>query len=98
MRINLLQEKAPAGGFPLALTPAQRKEARSVLAAYGDFWTQLRFRKGWAEPPFSREDVLPMLERASEIVACIRSELDKLDQGFKLRMIDGRSVDISPPG
>jgi hypothetical protein len=37
-----------------------------------------------------------MLEKASEIVACIRSELDKLDQGFKLRMIDGRSVDTPP--
>lgn len=61
-----------------------------MLAAYGDFWQQLRFRKGWAEPPFPRDQVLPMLERAAELVARIRADLDRRDTGFKLRMVDGR--------
>ena len=56
---NNHKKKHPPGAPSLApaeerlgLSLAARKEARSVLSAYSDFWSQLRFRKGWAEPPF----------------------------------------------
>ena len=56
---NKHKKKHPPGAPSLApaeerlgLSLSERKEARSVLSAYADFWSQLRFRKGWAEPPF----------------------------------------------
>jgi hypothetical protein len=49
-----------------------------------------QFRKGWAQPPFSRAEVMPLLERAAEIVVLIRADLDKHDKSFKMRMMDGR--------
>lgn len=52
-------------------------EAARVREAYGDFWQHIKFRKGWAKPPFPQERADPFLREAAGLVVCIRSLLDR---------------------
>ena len=72
------------------LTSEQQSKKAQLVSAYCDFWNNIRFRKGWQKPIFLKEEVLPLLERAAEIVIRKRSEIDtKTKNAFTMRMIDG---------
>lgn len=71
-----------------------QKEARLVVAAYNDFFEHISFRKGWKEPPFAREESQDAFSDAARLVARIRVEvLDRRDEGFKIRQVDGSARD-----
>src|SRR3989338_5344295 len=58
------------------LSAGQSRDILALKAAYGSFWKNPRFVKGYAEPKFSRGEVEPILSRAAEYVVRIRSHLD----------------------
>ena len=51
--------------------------------------TASRFRRGWAKPLFSYEEVEHLLELAADIVVKIRKEVDEKNSSLKLRVLDG---------
>lgn len=71
-----------------------RIEATRVAEAYDAFFEHISFRKGWKEPPFTREESSGAFKAASHVVARIRCEvLDQRDPGFKIRQVDGSARD-----
>ena len=71
------------------LTHAEKTKKSQLIGAYSDFWNNIRFRQGWQKPIFLKEEVLPLLDRAAEIVIRKRTELDAKSTEFKMRMVDG---------
>lgn len=59
--------------------------------AYLNFFNHVRYRNGWESPPFSKEEVLPLLEDAARLVTEVRAHLDRLQPSTKLRCIDGEA-------
>lgn len=73
-----------------SLTLRERRCVREVHDAYADFWHALQFRRGWAKPPFSLEDVDDLLWKAADYCVRIRSHLDEANDGtIKMRVVDG---------
>eukprot|EP01124_Arcella_intermedia_P034985 TRINITY_DN8803_c0_g3_i1.p1 TRINITY_DN8803_c0_g3~~TRINITY_DN8803_c0_g3_i1.p1 ORF type:complete len:389 (-),score=121.06 TRINITY_DN8803_c0_g3_i1:59-1225(-) len=60
-----------------------------VKDAYSAFWDNIKFKRGWEKPLFSKEEVDHLLEEAADIVVEIRNGLDQKDPSFKLRMLEG---------
>merc|ERR1712007_14920 len=52
-----------------------RKLADEVVDAYESFFDHISFRKGWKQPPFSREDAANAFAAAARIVARVRVEI-----------------------
>lgn len=71
------------------LSEKQLRARAAVVLAYADWWNHLKFKKGWATPLFTFNEVKPLLDRAAEIVVRIRAVLDATDPSFKVRMVDG---------
>lgn len=59
--------------------------------AYLNFFNHVRYRNGWESPPFSKEEVMPLLEDAARLVTEVRAHLDRLQPSTKLRCIDGEA-------
>lgn len=76
------------------LTNKEKRKKEELVEAYSDFWNNIRFRKGWQQPVFTREEVLHLLEKAADIVIRKRTLLDEEEDGFKMRMIDGSARDF----
>eukprot|EP01129_Flabellula_baltica_P005195 TRINITY_DN1859_c0_g1_i1.p1 TRINITY_DN1859_c0_g1~~TRINITY_DN1859_c0_g1_i1.p1 ORF type:complete len:570 (-),score=144.42 TRINITY_DN1859_c0_g1_i1:37-1716(-) len=63
---------------------------KQVLDAYGQFWNNIRFKKGWDTPAFNREDVEDLLDLCAEIVVRIRTVIDSTKKNkMTLRIVDG---------
>lgn len=73
------------------LTPKQQRDVLNVKSAIESFWDNIKFRKEWEKPLFSKEEVQPLIQEASEIVVRIRSDMDEKDPSFKLRLLDGNA-------
>ena len=68
--------------------------AADAAAAYEAFFDHISFRKGWKQPPFTREEAAQVFATAACIVARARVEiLDVRDGGVKLRQIEGSARD-----
>ena len=76
---------------PYELTSADEQQIDKIIDAYQAFWDHIRFRKGWAKPAFTYEDVEIPMGIAAEYVVRIRRELDKRNPGMKMRMVDGNA-------
>lgn len=88
----------PEARKPSAPAVAQPKdlnvEVHGVVAAYKGFFQHISYRKGWKEPPFAEADALDAFTTAARIVARARIEvLDKRDEGFKIRQVEGSACD-----
>lgn len=69
-------------------------EAKAVVAAYEDFFNHISFRKGWKDPPFTREEAIDSFQSAARVVACVRVLiLDSRDTGVKIRQVEGSARD-----
>jgi len=66
-----------------------RRMVLDIQHSYESFWDHIRFKRGWAVPPFSRQESLPLLHRSATIAAAVRMHLDKINPGFKIRLTDG---------
>eukprot|EP00760_Papus_ankaliazontas_P015262 PhM_4_TR16436/c0_g1_i1/m.24882 len=64
-----------------------------IVDAYSRFWDHIRFRKGWAVPPFQLKEVISMLQESAEYVVRIRRYLDETHPGMKMRQPDGQAQD-----
>ena len=76
------------------LTANQSRDILALKAAYGAFWSNPRFTKGYVEPHYSRSDVEGLLTKAAEYVVRIRSHLDdqsELSPERKKRVLAGYS-------
>lgn len=71
-----------------SLTREETRKKKQLIDAYSDFWNNIKFRRGWQKPLFTREEVLHLLDRAAEIVIRKRTEIDENGE-FKMRMVDG---------
>jgi hypothetical protein len=71
------------------LSSEDKKKVIEVKEAYNSFWDHIKFKRGWAKPLFSKEEVDDLLTEAAEIVVKIRNQLDKENPCFKLRMLEG---------
>eukprot|EP01012_Entosiphon_sulcatum_P054981 TRINITY_DN762_c0_g3_i1.p1 TRINITY_DN762_c0_g3~~TRINITY_DN762_c0_g3_i1.p1 ORF type:complete len:726 (-),score=198.76 TRINITY_DN762_c0_g3_i1:281-2458(-) len=71
------------------LTAQGKQDVINVVEAYGHFWSNIKFTKGWATPPFKREEVEDLLHQAAEYVVRIRNHLDAKDASMKMRVRDG---------
>lgn len=71
------------------LTAQGKQDLINVIEAYGHFWNNIKFNKGWATPPFKREEVEDLLHQAAEYVVRIRNHLDSKDPSVKMRVRDG---------
>lgn len=68
--------------------------AKSIVAAYEEFFNHIGFRKGWKVPPFSREEVGAAFLAAALVVARARVlVLDPRDPGIKIRQVEGSARD-----
>ena len=73
------------------LSNADELKIDKLVDAYKGYWEHIRFRKGWAVPAFSFEDVEIPMGIAAEYVVRIRNELDKKNPGMKMRLVDGNA-------
>jgi len=73
------------------LTSEDKQKILAVKNAYSSFWDHIKFKKGWAKPCISKEEVDHLLNEAAKIVVRIRKEMDKEDPTFKLRMLEGNA-------
>eukprot|EP01124_Arcella_intermedia_P034984 TRINITY_DN8803_c0_g2_i1.p1 TRINITY_DN8803_c0_g2~~TRINITY_DN8803_c0_g2_i1.p1 ORF type:complete len:562 (-),score=159.03 TRINITY_DN8803_c0_g2_i1:96-1781(-) len=71
------------------MSKSDKTKAYMVKDAYSSFWDNIKFKRGWAKPLFSKEEVDHLLEEAADIVVEIRNGLDLKDPSFKLRMLEG---------
>lgn len=62
-----------------------------VFEAYMNFFEHVRFRNGWATPPFTRDDVSPIFREAADVTVRIRNFLDVKNPATKLRKADGEA-------
>lgn len=79
---------------PMPLTGKMKSDVKAVKEAYGTFWDNIKFRKGWEKPLFTKDEVAPLLDEAAEVVVRIRSKLDEINPGFKLRMLEGSAKEF----
>lgn len=70
-------------------TAADAEKAEHVSEAFLSFFEHIRFRNGWAQPPFKKEDVAPLFREAADVVVRIRNFLDFNNPSTKLRKVDG---------
>jgi hypothetical protein len=68
-------------------------KAKAITAAYNAFFDDFRFKKGWKQLPFSREEVATPLGIAAGIVAQARNEIDARDKGITLWQTGGSAID-----
>lgn len=69
-------------------------KARDVAESYESFFDHIAFRKGWKQPPFTRDEVRPAFKRAACIVARARAEvLDVRNTDIKIRQVEGSARD-----
>jgi hypothetical protein len=74
-------------------SPDWQAKANAVVAAYNSFFDDLRFRKGWKQLPFSREEIATPFGIAARIVARARNEIDARDKGITLWQTGGSACD-----
>lgn len=67
------------------------RQVDHVFDAYMGFFEHIRFRNGWATPPFSRDTVSPLFREAAAVTVRIRNFLDTQDSSTKLRKADGEA-------
>eukprot|EP00659_Diplonema_papillatum_P018249 gene18249-28123_t len=68
-----------------------RGAAAEIVESYKEYWQHIRFKKGWATPPFSLESVEPLLKEAAKHTAHIMAALNKSQDGHSLRKRGGES-------
>jgi hypothetical protein len=73
------------------LTSDQVAGAYRVFEGYLGFWEHIKFKKGWAVPPFTRDQVEDVLREAAGIVVRIQTVLDQRNPGIKIRMLGGQA-------
>jgi HSP20 family protein len=71
------------------LRSSQLRDKLHIKKDYHDFLNNIAFRKGWSAPKFSHKDVDVLFDQAGEIVVRIRSEIDRLNPRWKLRLTIG---------
>mmetsp|Transcript_5907 Transcript_5907/g.7764 ORF Transcript_5907/g.7764 Transcript_5907/m.7764 type:complete len:1006 (-) Transcript_5907:86-3103(-) len=76
------------------LTSHQHENISKVKSSYDDFFRNIKFRKGWDVPLISHEEVDPLFEAAAELTVRIRSYLDDISPGFKMRIQGGSSQEF----
>jgi len=93
--------RIPAKARDEAAAAATSEQARlaervdEIFQSYNLFFEHIGIRKGWRTAPFEREQVQPLFYIAAEIVASIRTRLDKEGQkGIVLRQLEGSSMDF----
>jgi hypothetical protein len=79
-----------------ALTESEQSDIDRLASAYGEgYFGHIRFRKGWAEPQFKREEVDGAFTEAAQIVQRIRLALDERNKASGgatvLRQLDGEA-------
>merc|ERR1711920_132047 len=80
--------------FVAASVPHWQAKAKDVVESYESFFDHIAFRKGWKQPPFTRDEVRPAFKRAACIVARARAEvLDVQNTDIKIRQVEGSARD-----
>ena len=67
----------------------QIEDTKNLVSAYCSFFEHISLRKGWKTVPFTQEGLKPLFLRIAKIVVAIRTDLDQVSPGFKMRMVDG---------
>jgi hypothetical protein len=94
-----LSAPSPSVGVERALSMGIQRRSMSsdahqvdrVFDAYMSFFDHIRFRNGWATPPFAKDDVRPLFREAAAVVVRIRNFLDSQNPSTKLRKADGEA-------
>jgi len=106
--VELDKEGSNQGADQFADQEAEKMQQRALetFEAYNFFFNHIGIRKGWRKPPFSQEEVQEPFQAAAEVVAMVRTKLDREGEGgMVLRQVEGSSMNFlwgwppeRPPG
>lgn len=79
--------------FKRCLTNEEKAEKANLLQAYGQFFKNISFARGWARPPFVYQDIKHLLDEAADIVVRIRTYC-KQSHEMRTQPIEGAGVEF----